>query len=524
MVKAPMLNSLPNTKPRPEISVVIPLVDPRGDGQDHMRTWTHLQTFPRERFQVVAVSNGSNPKHERDIARLLAPHDRLVQHASHNVLELYDAGARQADGRLLVLSEHHCLAHPTCLAEAAAYFHRHDFDGACFNNKSICLSEVARLDWRMHEQDLSVITAPGHWNKVMLRGFAIYRDVLLAAGGFDHQFRFFAELALGAKLHALGYRLGYAERVEVEHLDTNTFGKVLGFIRDFTEGEMAFLASHDPEYCERYFGYVPQWAQRNSYQPETVRRVFRELVSALWSELAAPARERSLSMISVLAGELLRRLPARFLPMRVHLALTRLSVTTARLRFAFWRFDEARRTRAHADTRRRMVHYVRSKCVLERPAADDGELPPAREYDVGDLSEARLIGFHGREQWNGESFRWTEPCATLCLNVPPGDYDVVMKTRSLRGAPSDFPTRFFWNGRRIPQYTVQGNGGDIHFALTRDMFVADRPQYLTIICRPLLPWRRGGHDQRRLGLPVFSVDFASLDDLGTTALTAKRAM
>src|SRR5205823_13721611 len=162
-----------------------------------------------------------------------------VRHPTENFIELYDIGIRQAEGRLLVLTEHHCIARPDCLAEVEAFFQQHDFDGASLNVEWMFSNEIARLKWTERNQErLSFCTTPNHWNKFVLAGFAIYRDILLAAGGIDHQYGLFVETSTGAKLHARGHRLGHAVLAGLQHIDNNNFSKVLHFIRNFTEGEI----------------------------------------------------------------------------------------------------------------------------------------------------------------------------------------------------------------------------------------------------------------------------------------------
>ncbi len=46
--------------------------------------------------------------------------------------------------------------------------------------------------------------------RVLPRGFAIYSNLYLEVGGFDHAFNRFAGRALASKLHSRGYRWGYA--------------------------------------------------------------------------------------------------------------------------------------------------------------------------------------------------------------------------------------------------------------------------------------------------------------------------
>ena len=193
----------------------------------------------------------------------------------------------------MVLTEHHCVANADCLAEVELFFRQHEFDGACLKIDWVCLNEIARLKWSQRNQErLSFFTAPDHWNKFLFAGFAIQRDKLLSAGGLEYQYGLFLEVAVGAKLHAQGYRLGHAERAVIRHLDDNSFGKVLDFIRNFTEGEILFLANNDSEYCERYFGFVEEWGQRFSGGPERARSVLRLLCRALWCELLSRSPDR----------------------------------------------------------------------------------------------------------------------------------------------------------------------------------------------------------------------------------------
>ena len=352
---------------RPEISVVFPLVDARGDGLEQVRSWTHAQTMARDRYQVVAVSDGSNARAEEQVARLLAPHDRLIRHPTRNFIELYDAGIRQSEGRLVVLTEHHCVANADCLAEVELFFRQHEFDGACLKIDWVCLNEIARLKWSQRNQErLSFFTAPDHWNKFLFAGFAIQRDKLLSAGGLEYQYGLFLEVAVGAKLHAQGYRLGHAERAVIRHLDDNSFGKVLDFIRNFTEGEILFLANNDPEYCERYFGFVEEWGQRFSGGPERARSVLRLLCRALWCELLSRSPDRRAKPI---ARELARQLPRALMPSSIRLLGAYLGVISARARFAFWWFNESRRVRA---SRTRATEWF-TTCV--RKASSGGMLP-----------------------------------------------------------------------------------------------------------------------------------------------------
>jgi hypothetical protein len=124
------------------------------------------------------------------------------------------------------------------------------------------------------------------------------------------------------------------------------------------------------------------------------------------------------------------------------------------------------------------------------------------------MSEAQLIGCHAREVFQGEPFRWTEPAATLRLDVPPQDYEVMIETHALRGPAGDFLLACFWNHHRVQQHAINATDGRIRFTVGRDHFVSEGPQHLTLICQALLPRRQGVADGRRLGMPIFSILFS----------------
>ena len=64
--------SVSSNSATPEVAVVIPLEDPRGDVIQHLRTWSQDQTLPRERFQLVLSADGRHPEFERRVAAELA--------------------------------------------------------------------------------------------------------------------------------------------------------------------------------------------------------------------------------------------------------------------------------------------------------------------------------------------------------------------------------------------------------------------------------------------------------------------
>ena len=100
------------------MSVVVPLLRDREVEVDGLAAWTR-QTLPTGAVEVVAVSP-EVPRPDAAVRRLLRRSDRLVVVPGMDESGLWDAGARTARGRVLVLTEGHTVPQPGCLAAAAA--------------------------------------------------------------------------------------------------------------------------------------------------------------------------------------------------------------------------------------------------------------------------------------------------------------------------------------------------------------------------------------------------------------------
>src|SRR5690349_22188364 len=198
----------------PELSVVLTLIDHDGHAAECVESWARGQDLPRERYEVIAVSNGADPPVDRLVESLLGPGDRLLRVSGSQELELHDQGARAAAGRWLLFTEAHTVAEPGCLSSLLAYLSENEarYSGACIRSLGTgSANAVARCEQRWYADGFREWSREGDWRKVTIRGFAIRRDVYLDAGGFQHRFECFAETAFAATLAEGGHRLGYAE-------------------------------------------------------------------------------------------------------------------------------------------------------------------------------------------------------------------------------------------------------------------------------------------------------------------------
>ncbi len=492
----------------PEVSVILPLPDHRGYAERAVASWAQGQTFDRGRYEVIVGLDGVEPGLDERVAPLLGSGDRMFREEGVPEIELYDKAARSARGRVLLFTEPHCIAEPTFIEELLAHLERTGEVGAVARTVGMNENALARGEEALYEEGFSVWSQPGHWCKVILRGIAIDRRVFLEIGGFDTAYGRFAEFSLGAKLHASGKRLGYAPGAAVRHAYTTTFAMLEPHIVEFLAGEIAYRHDHPAEYCERYFGTPREWAERRVISKEGARAAWGVALRAL----LRPAGWRRGSWRSLFAT-LLRLLPATLMGPRPALAGANLSYALARWRCRLWGLDQPRHIRAYRDAWERLSRRERLRNVSGLPAKPPAA-PAASSFELAELPEERLFGFHAGESVNGRRFRWSRSVAFTDLPVAPGAYRVEIDTGGVRD-PRQLGLQVFFNGHRIVRSRLELDGRRISFPVEAEECSEDGDQRVALASASFRPSRVAeSEDSRELGLPVSSVDFTRIDGAG----------
>ena len=487
-----------------EYSVIVPLPDHRGHAVECVRSWLRDQGYPREGYEVIVVSNGSEPA-EDPVRELLGPRDRLLVIPTDNELEMYHRAAEAARGRWLVFTEPHATAEPDCLAELADYLGRTACEGACL--RSVAgdnRTTFAHLEERMFQEGFAEWSRPGDWRKVILRGFVVRRDVYQAVGGFEYRYERFAEWALAATLHARGVVLGYASGAAVKHSDSPGFRELFPPVANFTTGECAYRADHPAEYCERYFGSPPEWLGRRRLRRDVARTTVRLAWQALWREGWGHGTLGVRFMMAMLR-EVLASLPVALLGVGAAVLRARLELLAARLRLAWLTVGEEAKYRAYLRLWEAMVRLVRLEYLAGHEVPEADGAGASVRFAGGELPDDRLVGFYGPETWQGRSFRWMGAAGTMGLDVPAADYEVGLDTGGLLGRIAARPVAVFWNGHRVPRAARRCEDGRLSFPVAKEWFVSGPRQALTLACVPLD--RPVPPERRRLGLPVFELTF-----------------
>jgi len=248
---------------RIRLSVVVPLPDHRGHALEAIRSWTQEQTFPHSEFEVVVIIDGREPATEREVAALLAPHDRLVTVARGSLHDCYNAGRAAARGEALFFTESHVKAAPDCVQQMIARLAAGDADCVAVASGGIDEDRFAAQEQTIYEQALPGRIAGG-WNLCTVRGFAVKRDALDRAGGFLARYNHYSELLLGAALKHTGARLGYAPAARVCHFNSGSLEHFARELNAFGRDEIRFRAENPASPLLEFLGPCAVWEQRQS--------------------------------------------------------------------------------------------------------------------------------------------------------------------------------------------------------------------------------------------------------------------
>lgn len=484
----------------PELSVLIPLEDPRGDGAKHLRTWSAEQSLDRERYQLVLASGGDDEAAESRARAELAPHDALDRAPGQSLIGLWNAAAARADADWLLLTENHCEADPACLAAVARAIAERGDDHEAFTleHGHITATATGDLNARWFDEVYEDWARPGQWTRLNLVGFVIRRDAFEGAGGLEPDYGLFSAPFLSARLDDQGARVGHVPEARVLHVHPDEIHEHHEHSADFAWGECEARRREGRDFFERYFGAAPGWVDQAPYQPRLARQELRALCSC-----AARAAIRGRRDLPWLFRELLGRVPGALTGPRLRELGLRLDFSVSEYVAAKLPAPPDVRWRAFLRAQDRVLGLTQSRWVSQRGGGASPRPGVAGEQTVETLAHDALMGVHALERHDRGAFRWTEPVATLRLARPGGPSRLRLATNGLRGTPHEHVRAVYLDGHKLPATGIASDGA----ALVVDL-PAGRPgetSTLTLLSRPLEPRRLGSSDTRRLGLPVFGV-------------------
>lgn len=228
--------------PPPRFSVIVPLVRAFGvDVRECVTSWCQAQTVAPHVFEVLLVASGTDRDAGASVSGLLRPADRLLRIGTADTTSMWDAGAREAAGTILVITEAHCVADSRCLEELARYFDGHDRRVALCSSRGPATANIwARLDQRAFEKAFPHESVHDDAEHLHVHGLAIDRALYLELGGFDWRFGRYGEQLFQARLRAAGHRIGNARHAVVTHHYRSRLREHVGDLVIFLQGAWAY--------------------------------------------------------------------------------------------------------------------------------------------------------------------------------------------------------------------------------------------------------------------------------------------
>lgn len=467
--------------------MILPLADHRGFARAGMEGWAG-QTLAADRFEVVAVTPGSDPRLDRQVRRLLRPRDRLLLVPRAAEIELYQAGAEAAAGDVLLFTESHCVPEPDAAEAVSRFFSASDTAAGSLRSVHIPRGRLARLEELLGQHEEARRTAAGRWADVSLRGFAMRTD-LFRRLGFRLELERFAETALALELERGGWRIQDIPDAVVNHADCAFVRELEPALLALGRGRRAFLEGGPRDLVERFLG-GPDWTERAALEGRAARALCRVIARSLLSSNGNGTGTTLARSLAGLAPAALGGARGALLAARTgaRLSLLRCLQPGGDAESHLPRFAAAWQTLVRCGEMERLARRA-----LPPPAPPDD--PPL--FAPGEMDDAHFLGFHAREADARGSFRWSGPAGLVRLHLLAGDYRVRLTASS---PPGERRVRLFFNGRRVPFAAEPGEPWLATFRLERRFFHGDGEQHLGVVCAPFVPRAAGLSDPRVLGM------------------------
>ena len=486
---------------RPAFSVIIPLEFHRGTADECVRAWTSQVDLPRSAYEILlAAPAGFSESDLTALQALLGRGDRVLRFSERHDVPLCAAAARVARGEAFFFTESHCVPAPDVLAiSVRALADNPRWSGFSVASHRVVHNPLSVIEADLYEADIARGMMPGHWCKILDQCFVTRREPYFAAGGFDPTLGHFAEWLLAARSHRMGLEIGYVPEGRIHHVYVGDLAEWRTFTRDFVAGEITALARGDADGFTDLFGFVPEWAARESWNTTTARRLLR----VCWDDAQHGRRSRRDA-----AADLARWLPAalganrlrmmratlndRWAERRARRALSRPPVGTPHQCIPPLRTESRRDALrasmgalAHAE---RLRAIARAPSRAPKPAPATGAWEPPRDVSVPSA------GLFAPETHGPVTFAWSEPSGMVTLPIAVGTHELLVEWWADAVPRPKSAPRFYLNEQPIAA-SVDSDQGRARFTIA-----------ITDAAHTRLAWVGRGHAApaglRRRGLPL----------------------
>ena len=434
---------------KPAFSIVIPMEFHRGQWEQCWQSW-NAQTVERSLYEIIlAVS----PDFQRQNLLDELPVDRVAFSNYSHDMGLCADGAEKARGEYLIFTEAHCRPEPDALEKCLEAIRENpDWEGFSCQSIPITHNRLSLAEADMYMADIEHAMHFHPWQKILDHCFVTRREAYEACGGFRPEFGHFAEWVLAANFFQLGYKLGYFPKARFHHYYIGTVRELRTFTHDFIAGEVRYF-SELPNPSHGLLRCPPEWICQGNFDRRTARTNFNIAVKNLW-----PPGARYKYLIPSIA-QIGRWIPPAISGDRIARACAMVTVLHSRIALSL-----ANAIGSQNWLNARFKKYIAALIAYQRLAVVGDQRPTIRRMQLpghrapgNEVFSLNTTGFHPEEQEAlGNTFRWSEPAASVVLSIPAGAQKIridCIPVRVLSSKACDL--RFYFNGLRVPANQIR---------------------------------------------------------------------
>ncbi len=450
----------------PLFSVVIPLEYHRDLWDKCLRAWL-MQSLANSEYELLLICPPGFS--ERDyLENLLSETNnvwRVVESDHKHDMGLCAFGAQHARGRYLFFTESHCWPASDVLALCVQAFEQHhDWSGLSCRSSPVTATRRGEAEAAMYVADIDHGMTVHPWRKILDQCFVTRREVYARCGGFKPEFGHFAEWALAANYHALGFFVGY---LPAAHFSHPYFGDLRGlrlFTSDFVGGETRYLFDAASEPGSPLIEVPDEWMTEGNFDASLARALLKTAIRH------RKPRTALRWLTPAIFGDRLCRTTSWFGMIASHVRV-----------FAAMPFSSRRkRSAAFKNYSAAVIHHQRLSSIAHERKRRGG---------------SARAGFHPIESVDGTQFRWSEPVAMVRIDLPAGRANIVIDCLTFAAILTMKELRFRLSGKEVADADVLLEPHRIVISAHADKAHAST---LSWICSRV----HAPTDSRVLGLPV----------------------
>jgi glycosyltransferase involved in cell wall biosynthesis len=233
---------------RPQVSVIVPVYNGERTIEACL-TSLLAQDYPRDRFRIIAVDNGSTDRTAAILASF-ADRIRVLHESKRGAAAARNRGLNAADGEVIALTDADCVVDPAWLANIVEPLVDPKVavaGGRILSVRPCNAIEAYGEEIHDHEKAIGVWKPP----YAITMNWAMRRALLADVGCFAEDFLRGQDVDLAYRIVQSGYRLAYARDAIVRHHNERTYGGLFreGFVHGLHSVHVmrkhaAFLAAH----------------------------------------------------------------------------------------------------------------------------------------------------------------------------------------------------------------------------------------------------------------------------------------